>query len=147
MSLKSQIVQDMKDAMKARDKPRLEAIRALRAAIQRKEVDERVELDDDAVLTVVKKLIKQGQDSTQQFEQAGRNELAAKERSEIDIYLGYLPEQLSESEMSAAVEAAITELNATGMADMGKVMAKLKGEVGQTADMGQVSRLVKAKLQ
>ena len=146
MSLKQKIVDDMKSAMRDKDSAKLESIRLLRAAIQRKEVDERVELNDDDVLAIVQKQIKQSQDAIAQFEQGERADLAAKEQVHVDNLKVYLPEQLSDDEVIAAVEAAISSANAQTMKDMGKVMGILKGQLQGRADMGKVSGLIKAKL-
>ena len=136
----------MKSAMRDKDSAKLESIRLLRAAIQRKEVDERVELNDDDVLAIVQKQIKQSQDAIAQFEQGERADLAAKEQVHVDNLKVYLPEQLSDDEVIAAVEAAISSANAQTMKDMGKVMGILKGQLQGRADMGKVSGLIKAKL-
>ena len=146
MTLKEQILVDMKTAMRDKDTPRLETVRMLRSAIQRREVDERVELDDAGVVAVVQKMIKQGQDAAQQFDQGGRPELADRERAGIAVLEGYLPAQLSEQEIQAAVEAAIAETGATTLRDMGKVMGLLKSRLQGQADMGQVSARIKAIL-
>lgn len=146
MSLKETITADMKTAMRAKDTPRLEAIRMLRASIQRIEVDDKVELDDSGVLSVVEKMIKQGRDSIEQFQKGDREDLIEKEQSTIDVLETYMPAQLSDDEVSAAVEAAISSSGAESIKDMGKVMGVLKGQLAGKADMGKVSGLVKAKL-
>ena len=146
MTLKEQILADMKSAMRDKDTARLETVRMLRSAIQRREVDERVELDDAGVVSVVQKMIKQGQDAAQQFEQGGRAELADKERAGIEVLESYLPAQLSDDEIQAAVEAAIAETGATSLKDMGKVMGLLKSRLQGQADMGNVSARIKAIL-
>jgi len=146
MSLKEQIVTDMKTAMREKDTNRLEAIRLLRAAVQRIEVDERTELDDAAVLGVVEKMIKQGRDSIEQFNKGGREDLSEKEQVTIDVLETYMPEQLSDADISAAVDAAISASGAESIKDMGKVMGQLKGQLAGKADMGKVSGLVKSKL-
>ena len=132
--------------MRAKDESRLGVIRMLRAAIQRREVDEQIELDDDGVLGVIQKQIKQSQDAVEQFKQGGRDDLAAKERGDIDILQTYLPEQLSEAEIDALISSAIAETGAAGMRDMGKVMGILKPKLQGRADMGAVSGKIKAKL-
>lgn len=146
MSLKNRIGEDMKTAMRARDTARLGTIRLLLAAIKQREVDERVELDDAAVSGVVEKLIKQRKDSITQFRAAGRDDLAAAEEAELAVLQAYLPEQLSPSEVEAAVAAAIAETGATSPKDMGKVMGFLKSRLAGRADMGQVSALIKTRL-
>ena len=146
MSLKDTITADMKTAMKAGDKDRLGVIRMLQAAIKQREVDERIELDDAAVIAVVEKAIKQRRDSITQYREGGRDDLADKEAAEIAFLEPYLPAQLSEDEVAAAVDAAIAAHGAETMRDMGKVMGQLKGELAGKADMGMVSKLVKAKL-
>jgi len=145
-SLKERITEDMKDAMRAKQSERLGAIRLLLAAIKQKEVDERVTLDDAAVLRIIEKLIKQRNDSIEQFEKAGRNDLAGKEKDELQLLKGYLPQQMSDAELSAAIEAAIAESGATGPQAMGKVMALLKPRLAGRADLGKVSALVKQRL-
>ena len=147
ISLKDQITNDMKNAMKARESERLAAIRLLLAAIKQREVDERITLDDAAVVAVVDKLIKQRRDSINQYEQAGRDDLAAAERAEIDVLSPYLPAQMSADEVAAAVKAAIAQTGAAGPADMGKVMGVLKPQLAGKTDLAAVSQLVKAALQ
>lgn len=147
MSLKNQITEDMKSAMRAKDAPRLSAVRMLLAAVKQREIDERIELDDGAVLAVVEKLIKQRRDSVSQYEGAGREDLASAERFEIEVLSAYMPAALSDAEVAAAVTAAIAESGATSPADMGKVMAIVKPMLAGRADMGKVSTLVKAGLQ
>ena len=146
MSLKEQITADMKDAMRARASERLGVIRLVLSAIKQREVDERIELDDAAVVAVIEKMIKQRRESIQQYEAAGRQELADQEIAEIAILEPYLPEQLGADEVAAAVKAAIAESGATEMRDMGKVMAVLKPKLQGQADMGLVSAQVKAQL-
>lgn len=146
-SLKDQITEDMKSAMKARETERLAAIRLLLAAIKQREVDDRITLDDAAVAAVVDKLIKQRRDSLSQYEQAGREDLAAVERAEIDVLTPYLPAQMSAEEVAAAVKAAIAQTGAAGPADMGKVMGVLKPQLAGKTDLSAVSQLVKAALQ
>ncbi len=145
-SLRERINEDMKAAMRAKDAPRLSAIRLLQAAIKQKEVDERITVDDTGVLGIVEKLIKQRKDSIEQFGKAGRTDLVAKEEAELDLLSMYLPQQMSESELAAAVDAAIAEARAAGPQAMGKVMALLKPKVAGRADMGQASALVKKRL-
>ena len=146
MSLKNRITDDMKTAMRARDTVRLGAIRLLLAAVKQKEVDERIEPDDAAIGSIVEKLIKQRKDSISQFQAAGRDDLVAIEQAELDVLQTYLPEQLSATEIEAAVIAAITESGATSGRDMGKVMGLLKPRLAGRADMGQVSALIKTHL-
>jgi len=145
-ALKERIVEEMKSAMRAKDAERLGAIRLLLAAIKQKEVDERVAVDDAAVLNIVEKLIKQRNDSIQQFEKAGRMELAAKEKTELELLRTYLPQQMSDAELSAAIDAALVEFGAAGPQAMGKIMALLKPRIAGRADMGKVSALVKQRL-
>ena len=146
MSLKDRITEDMKTAMRARQAERLSAIRLLLAAVKQREVDDRVQADDALVTAVVERLIKQRRDSVAQFEQAGRQDLADRERAEIDTLSVYLPTQASAQEVAAAVAAAIAESGATGPQDMGKVMALLKPQLAGRADMGKVSAAVKSRL-
>ena len=146
MTLKARITDDMKAAMKAGDKPRLGVVRLIQAAIKQREVDERIELDDMQVLAVLEKMLKQRRDSLTQYESAGREDLAAQERFEIGIVQVYLPAQLSDAEVDAAVAAAIAESGATGARDMGKVMTVLKAKVAGRADMQALSARVKAAL-
>ena len=147
MSLKAQITEDMKNAMRARDAERLGTIRLLQAAIKQKEVDERITLDDDtAVVAIVDRLIKQRKDSITAFEGAGRQDLADKEKAEIGVLQAYLPARMSEAEVADAVRAIVAELGAKGPADMGKVMGAVKARLAGKAEMGQVSGAVKAAL-
>ena len=146
MSLKDQITEDMKTAMRARDSERLGTIRLLQAALKQKEVDERVTLHDEAVIAVVDKLIKQRKDSVAAFTQAARQDLADKETAEIAVLQAYLPPRLSESEITAAVAAIVAELGAAGPGDMGKVMGAVKTRLAGKADMGLVSAAVKSAL-
>ena len=151
MSLKDQITEDMKTAMRAKDSERLGTIRLLQAAMKQKEVDERVVLDDVAVVAIVDKLIKQRKDSITAFEGAGRQDLADKEKSEMAVLLAYLPERMSAEETLAAVKAIVAGLGAelgraVGPGDMGKVMGVVKTRLAGKADMGQVSAAVKAAL-
>ncbi|OGU22063.1 MAG: glutamyl-tRNA amidotransferase [Hydrogenophilales bacterium RIFOXYD1_FULL_62_11] len=146
MSLKARVTDDMKDAMRAKDTARLGTIRLLLAAIKQKEVDERIELDDATISSIVEKLIKQRKDSISQFQAAGRDDLVAVEQAELVVLQAYLPEQLSGAEVETAVIAAITESGAASAKDMGKVMGLLKPRLAGRADMGQVSTLIKARL-
>ncbi|MDP1953918.1 MAG: GatB/YqeY domain-containing protein [Polaromonas sp.] len=146
MSLKDQITEDMKTAMRAKDSERLGTIRLLLAALKQKEVDERVVLDDAAVVAIVDKLIKQRKDSIEAFEKAERKDLADKEAAELLVLQAYLPARLSAEEVAAEVKAIVTELGASGPGDMGKVMGAVKAKLAGKADMGQVSAAVKAAL-
>ncbi|MBU3542817.1 MAG: GatB/YqeY domain-containing protein [Burkholderiaceae bacterium] len=146
MSLKDSITEDMKSAMRAKDTERLGTIRLLLAAMKQKEVDERIELDDAAVLAIIEKLIKQRKDSISQFQAAGRDDLVAKEQAELVVLQAYMPAQLSEEEVRAAVSAAIAQVGAVGPQDMGKVMGVVKPQLAGKADMGMVSAAVKALL-
>jgi uncharacterized protein YqeY len=145
-SLKDQITADMKSAMRARDKGRLAVIRMLKAAIQRREVDERIELDDAGVLKAIEKLVKQGQDSAEQFTQGGRQELADKELAEVEILKAYLPEPLSDTELDALIDEIITATGAESLRDMGKVMNAIREQAQGRADMGAVGAKVKTRL-
>lgn len=144
--LKSRIQEDVKSAMRARDRERLSALRLITAAIKQKEVDDRIALDDKAVIAVLEKMIKQRRDSQEQFEKAGRDELAAREGFEIELIQAYMPAALDESELDALIDAAVMETAASGMKDMGKVMGTLKPRVQGRADMGAVGAKVKARL-
>lgn len=144
--LKAQIIDDMKAAMKGGEKARLGVIRLITAAIKQREVDERIELDDEQVLIVLDKMVKQRRDSIKQYTDAGREDLAAIEEAEVEIIQAYLPAALSEDEIAAIVEAAIAQTGATSMADMGKVMGIVKPQVQGRGDMGAVSGIVKQKL-
>ncbi len=146
MSLKDQITEDMKNAMRAKDTARLGTIRLLLAAMKQKEVDERVELDDGAVIAIIEKLIKQRKDSISQFQAANRDDLVAIENAELIVLQAYMPEQMSEAEVAAVVAKAVTEVGATGPQDMGKVMGLVKSQLAGKADMGVVSAQVKAAL-
>jgi uncharacterized protein YqeY len=146
MSLKQRITDDMKNAMRAKDAERLGTIRLLTAAIKQKEVDERIELDDAAVVAIVDKLIKQRKDSIDAFEKAQRQDLADKEQAELKVLQDYLPARLSAQEVQAEVNALVAELAANGPGDMGKVMGAAKARLAGKADMGQVSAAVKAAL-
>jgi len=146
MSLKQQLTDDMKTAMKAGEKERLGVIRLINAAIKQREVDERIELDDAAVLAVLEKMVKQRKDSISQYEAAKREDLAAVERAEMAVIGTYLPAKLGEAEVLAAIKEAIAQTGASGPADMGKLMGVLKPKLAGQADMGQVSALVKKAL-
>ncbi len=145
-TLKERIVAEMKKAMRARESVRLDAIRLLRAAIQRREIDERVELGDEEVLAVIQKMIKQGRDSIAQFEQGARDDLVQKEAAMLAVLETYLPEQLAEGELAELINKALTETDAQSVRDMGKVMGWLKPRVQGRADMGAVSSAIKQKL-
>ncbi len=144
--LKEQIQNDVKQAMKAKEKERLGTLRLITAAIKQREVDERIELDDTQVLAILEKMIKQRRDSITQYENAGRQELADQEKSEIAIIEAYMPAGLSDEEILAMVESVIAETGASGMQEMGKVMGALKPRMQGRADMGKVSGPVKQKL-
>ena len=146
MSLKEQITEDMKAAMRAKDSERLGTIRLLTAAMKQKEVDERVELDDAMVVGIVDKLIKQRKDSIEAFVKADRHDLADKEKAEMAVLQVYLPARMSADEIAAEVKAIVTELGATGPGDMGKVMGAVKSRLAGKADMALVSAAVKASL-
>ena len=146
LTLKEQITEDMKTAMRAKDIERLGTVRLLLAAIKQKEVDERVVLDNAAVVAIVDKLIKQRKDSIEAFQKAARTDLADKESAEMKILQAYLPARMSADEVSAAVKAIVAELGASGPGDMGKVMGAVKTRLAGKADMGQVSAAVKAAL-
>jgi uncharacterized protein len=146
MSLKERITEDMKAAMRARDAERLGTIRLLTAAMKQKEVDERIELDDVAVIGIVDKMLKQRKDSIEAFEKAGRQDLADKEKAEVAVLQAYLPARLSSDEIAAEVKTIVAELGAKGPSDMGKVMGAAKARLAGKADMGQVSAAVKAAL-
>jgi uncharacterized protein YqeY len=146
MSLKARIQEDVKTAMKAREAARLSTLRMLTAAMKQKEVDERIELDDAAVLAIVEKLIKQRKDSISQFAKAGRQDLVDAETAELAVLSAYLPAQLSEAEILVAIDAAIAASGASNPKDMGKVMALIKPQLAGKGDMGKVSALIKAKL-
>jgi uncharacterized protein YqeY len=146
MSLKDRITEDMKTALRAKDSARLSAIRLLLAAIQQREVDERITLGDAEVVSVIEKMLKQRRDSIQQFEAAGRQDLADKEKFEVTVLQAYMPKALSEAEVEATVMEAIGISGAKSMQDMGKVMSLLKPKLAGRADMAKVSTLVKSKL-
>ena len=145
-ALKTRITDDVKSAMKAKEKDRLAALRLITAAIKQREVDERIELDDTQVLAVLDKMVKQRKDSIDQYQKAGRDELAAKEQAEIDIIQEFMPAQLSDDEISALIDEAIAATGAAEMKDMGKVMGVLKPKLQGRADMGAVSSKIKTKL-
>lgn len=146
MSLKDQVTEDMKTAMRAKDSARLSTIRMLLAACKQREVDERITLDDAAVIGIVDKLIKQRKDSVAAFQQAGRTDLVDKENAEIKVLEGYLPQRLDAVQIGAEVAAIVAELGATGPGDMGRVMAAAKSRLAGKAEMGHVSTAVKAAL-
>jgi uncharacterized protein YqeY len=146
MSLKIRINDDMKAAMRARETARLGAIRLLMAAMKQREVDERIELDDAAIVAIIDKMLKQRRDSIDQYKKGGRQDLVDAEEAEVAVLSAYMPQALSAAEVSAAVAAAVAECGAKGPQDMGKVMAVLKPKLAGRADMGEVSKLVKAAL-
>lgn len=146
MSLIAQLKDAQKDAMRAKDKLRLGTIRMVMAAIKQREVDERIELNDDDVLAILTKMVKQRKDSKAQYEDAGREELAATEAAEIEIIEAFLPQPLTEEEVTSLIANAISATGAAGMQDMGKVMAELKPQITGRADMGKVSGSVRAQL-
>jgi uncharacterized protein YqeY len=146
MSLKSQVVEDMKTAMRAKDAARLSTIRMLLAAVKQREVDERIELTDADVLTIIDKMIKQRRDSITQFEAGKREDLAAIERAEVALLAAYMPARLADAEIDALIAEAIESTGASGIAGMGKVMAWLKPKLAGRADMGAVSARIKTKL-
>lgn len=145
-TLKAQITEAMKDAMRAKEKERLGAIRLILAELKRIEVDERIEVDDARVLAILDKMVKQRRDSISQYVHAGRQELADKEQAEIDVIQAFLPEALGEAELTTMIDAAIQESGAESMRDMGKVMGLLKPQIQGRADVGAVSGMVKSKL-
>ena len=146
MSLKSRVTEDMKTAMRAKDSARLSTIRMLLAAIKQREVDERIELTDADVLSIIEKMIKQRRDSITQFEAGKREDLADAERAEVGVLAAYMPARLSDAEIDALIAEAIASTGASGMAGMGKVMALLKPKLAGRADMGAVSARIKARL-
>lgn len=146
MTLKEQLQADTKTALKAGDKERLKVLRLTLAAIKQQEVDQRIELDDAAILSVVTKMVKQRRDSVEQFTAGGRDDLASAEAREIEVLHGYLPEPLSDAELDALIAEAIAETGAQSLRDMGKVMGLVKTRAAGRADLGQVSGLVKKKL-
>ncbi|MEO6138501.1 MAG: GatB/YqeY domain-containing protein [Luteimonas sp.] len=146
MTLKQQLIDDMKASMKSGEKIRLGVIRLINAGIKQREVDERIELDDPAVLGVLEKMVKQRRDSISQYDAAGRNDLSRIERDEMAIIEHYLPAKMGEAEIIDAIDAAVLETGATSLADIGKLMGVLKPRLAGKADMGEVSKLVKARL-
>lgn len=146
MSLKTQLTEDMKIAMRAKDQVSLSTIRLINAAIKQFEVDERTEADDAKVISILTKMVKQRKDSAKIYTEAGRQDLADKENAEIEILNRYLPQMMSAEEIKTVVEAAIAETGASGMADMGKVMGVLKTRLAGKADMGEVNKILKAAL-
>jgi len=146
MTLKEQITEDMKSAMRAKEAERLGTIRLLLAAIKQREVDERITVDDAGIIAIIEKLIKQRKDSIEQFQRAGRTDLVDQESKELGILQAYMPAQLSEAEVQAAIQKTISSLGAAGPQDMGKVIGALKAQLAGKADMGMVSGLVKAAL-
>ena len=146
MTLKAQILDDVKTAMRARDQRRLTALRLITAAIKQIEVDQRIEMDDPAVLAVLDKMVKQRRESLEQYEAAGRDDLAAQEKFELELISVYLPEALSDDEVAALISQAVAETGASSIRDMGAVMNKLRAEVQGRADMKAVSSAVKAQL-
>ena len=146
MSLKTQLTEDMKTAMRAKDQVSLSTIRLINAAIKQFEVDERTEADDAKVISILTKMVKQRKDSAKIYTEAGRQDLADKENAEIEILNRYLPQMMSAEESKTAVEAAVAETGASGMADMGKVMGVLKTRLAGKADMGEVNKVLKAAL-
>ena len=145
-NLKARIIEDMKTAMKAKDKGTLKAVRMVLGAVKQREVDERIELDDTQVLTVIQKMVKQRKDSISQFKDAGRDDLVKVEEAELVIINTYMPEQLSEAEVVAAVDKAIADSDASSMQDMGKLMGLLKAQLNGKADMSTISGLIRSKL-
>ena len=146
MTLLAKIQEDVKAAMRSKDKERLQTLRLITAAVKQKEVDERIEIDDAGLLVVLEKMLKQRKDSIEQFDKAGRDDLSSKEKAEVLVIQEYMPEQMSEAEVAAIVDAAVASTGAESMKDMGKVMGQVKPQVAGKADMGLVSKLVKAKL-
>jgi uncharacterized protein YqeY len=146
MTLKEQITEDMKSAMRAKEAERLGAIRLLLAAIKQREVDERITVDDAGIIAIIEKLIKQRKDSIEQFQKAGRTDLVDQESKELAILQAYMPAQLSATEVQSAIQKVIADLGASGPQDMGKVIGALKAQLAGKADMGMVSGLVKAAL-
>ena len=146
MTLKARITEDMKAAMRAKEAARLSAIRLLLSAMKQREVDARIELTDADVMGIIEKMIKQRRESIVQYEKGGRADLADAEKFEVGVLSAYLPQQMSEADVAAAIDAALAETGAKAMPDMGKVMAILKPKLAGRADMGKVSALVKSKL-
>ena len=144
--LKNQIIADMKSAMKAKDSATLKAVRMIVEAIKQKEVDTREDLDDQGILAVIQKMVKQRKDSIDQFTQAGRDDLVSVEEAELKVINLYMPKQLSENEIECVVDQVISQTGASGMQDMGKLMGVLKAELSGKADMGTVSNIIKSKL-
>lgn len=146
MTIKEQITNDLKDAMRAKDKKKLDALRLITAAIKQIEVDERIEVDDDRLLSILDKMAKQRRESIEQFEKAGREDLVAQEQYELDVISNHLPEPLTEEEIRQLIDEAMQQLDAKTMAEMGKVMAQLKPKLQGRADMSEVSKIIRAKL-
>lgn len=146
MTLKAQITEDMKTAMRAKDSARLGTIRLLQSAMKQREVDERIELSDSDVITIIEKMLKQRRDSIAAFESANRTDLADIEKFEVTVLQGYLPQQLTEVEIKIILDQVVTDTGAEGVKDMGKVMAAIKPLVAGKADMGKISGLIKARL-
>jgi len=146
MALREQLNEDIKTAMKAREADKLAALRLLSAAVKQREVDERITLDDAGVVAVIEKMLKQRKDSIDQYEKAGRTDLADKEKYEVGILTAYMPQQMSEAEIAAIISEAIASTGAKAPSDMGKVMGAVKPRVAGKADMGKVSAMIKAKL-
>ncbi len=146
MSIKQTISEDMKTFMRAKDTARLGAVRLLQASIKQKEIDDRVELTDDQVLSVIQKMLKQRKDSIEAYQKADRQDLIDQEQLEIDVLSKYMPEPLTADEVSKIIDKVISEVNATDMKDMGKVVGVLKSKISGRADMGQVSKIVREKL-
>ena len=146
MSLRLQISEDMKTAMRAKDSARLSAIRLLLAAMKQREVDERIELDDTQVIEIIEKMLKQRRDSISQYEAAKRTDLADVEKFEVQVLSGYLPQALTEAEIAAIIEKVIADTGAAGVKDMGKVMGLVKPQIIGRADMGKVSGQIKTRL-
>jgi uncharacterized protein YqeY len=146
MSLKLQITEDMKTAMRAKDSARLGAIRLLQAAIKQREVDERIELSDADVITAIEKMLKQRRDSIAAYESANRTDLADVEKYEVSVLQEYLPQQLTEAEILSILDQVVADTGAAGVKDMGKVMATIKPLVAGKADMGKISGLIKTRL-
>lgn len=146
MSLKARLAEDMKTALRAKDSVTLSTVRLINAAVKQFEVDERAEADDAKVVAIITKMVKQRNDSAKIYADAGRSDLAGKEHAETEVLKCYLPQMMTEEEIRIAVETAVTETGAAGMADMGKVMAVLKARLAGKADMGEVNRALKAVL-
>lgn len=146
MTLKAQITEDMKTAMRAKDSARLGTIRLLQSAMKQREVDERIELSDSDVIAIIEKMLKQRRDSIAAFESANRTDLADIEKFEVTVLQGYLPQQLTEDEIKVILDQVVTDTGAEGVKDMGKVMAAIKPLVAGKADMGKISGLIKARL-